>query len=61
MKVVTIVYCEKLWKNLKNKKNSLRTKFRVQESVTRGEGISAPTTPILRWYFNQISKMSVIF
>jgi len=33
------------YENTKNKKNSLRTKFRIRESVTCGEGISTLQRP----------------
>jgi len=37
--------------NRKQDKASLqKTEFRVRESVTCGEGISTPTTSVLRWY-----------
>jgi len=47
--VATIVY---YWKTIENPKirNSLQTKFKIQKLVTRGEGVSTPTTLVLRRY-----------
>jgi len=36
--------------NQKQDKASLQIRFRVRESVTCGEGVSTPTTPVLRRY-----------
>ena len=47
--VATIVY---YWKTIENPKirNSLQTEFKIQKLVTRGEGVSTPTTLVLRRY-----------
>jgi len=43
-------YYRKLWKTMKREQGLRKTRFWVRESVTRGEGISTPTTSVLRRY-----------